>query len=283
MSASELVGAAQRHAGAFVAVAMKAWRMQLRQGWFWRIGILGALTITLPPLLNARALAGPDESQAARFAETAGTDNYLAFTSIGIVAMASVAITMQQVALGLAHERAMGTLSSAWTSRSPRMLLFCADATGRAVAQTGFGFLGFAAVWALFRFEMTVSTAALAAVLLASFAASIATGILVAGPIIRYRDAGMLFVLLTLGAGIAAGIAYPTTVLPGWAQAIGHALPLTWILRGLRAALVYGDTARAYEATAVLLSMAAVFGVAGWLLFSRMERAARRRGVLESF
>lgn len=257
--------------------------MQWRQGWFWQIGVLGALTLTVPVVLNARALAGPDELQTARFAAAAGTDNYLAFTAVGIVVMAWIATTMQSVAIGLVTERNMGTLGAAWSSLIPRTLLLAADAAGRALAQTGFGIVMFATVWMLFRFELMVVPSALVLVLLTAFTVSIAVGVFMAGFVMRYRDAGMLSSTLITASAILAGIAYPTTVLPEWAQALGHALPLTWIARGLRAALVFGDAPAAYLATGVLLGMTLVFGLVGWRLFARFERATRRRGLLEAF
>ena len=257
--------------------------MQWREGWFWQIGVLGALALTLPVVLSARALAGPDELQVTRFAALAGTDNYLAFTAIGIVVMAWVGSTMQSVAIGLSSERRMGTLGVAWTSLTPRILILTADATGRALTQTFFGVVMFVTLWVLVRFELTVVPPALVLVLLTAFMASIAVGVLVAGFIMRYRDAGMLFGVATVASGIFAGIAYPTTVLPEWAQAVGHALPLTWIARGLRAALIFGDAAEAYLATGLLLGITLVCGIVGWRLFTRFDRAARRRGLLEAF
>ena len=283
MNAFEHWRRAPAHLAAFVAVAGKAWRMQRRQGWFWQIGVIGALTLALPILLNARALAGPEEMQAARFADVAGTTNYLAFATVGIVVMIWVATTMQSVAIGLSSERHMGTLGVAWTSLTPRTLILAADAAGRALAQTIFGAVMFLAVWLIFRFELSVVPPALVLVLLTAFMASIAVGVLAAGFVMRYRDAGMLFGTFTIASGVFAGIAYPTTVLPEWAQAVGHALPLTWIARGLRAALVFGDAPEAYLAAAVLLAMTLVLGIVGWQLFARFDRAARRRGLLEAF
>ena len=283
MSASELWRRAPAHAAAFVAVAAKAWRMQWREGWFWQIGVLGALTLTLPVVLNARALAGPDESQVARFATVAGTDNYLAFTAIGVVVMAWVGTIMQSVAVALASERNFGTLGVAWTTLTPRTLLLAADATGRALIQTWLGLVMFATLWVLVRFELRVVPAGLVLVLVTALTASIAVGVFMVGFIMRYRGAAMLIGASMLASGILAGIAYPTTVLPGWAQAVGHALPVTWIARGLRAALVFGDAPGAYLATAVLLGMTLVFGVVGWRLFARLDRATRRLGLLEAF
>ena len=60
-------------------------------------------------------------------------------------------------------------------------------------------------------------------------------------------------------------------------------LPLTWIARGLRAALVYGDAPEAFLAAAVLLGMTLVLGIVGQWLFARFDRATRRRGLLEAF
>ena len=271
------------HAAAFVAVAAKAWRTQWREGWFWQMGVLAALTLTVPVVLSARALAGPDEQQAARFAAVAGTDNYLAFAAIGIVVFGWVLTTMQSVSIALATERRMGTLGVSWASLTPRLLLLAGDAAGRALAQAWFGIVSFATLWVLFRFELTVAPLALALVLLTAFTASISVGVVLVGFVIRYREAGMLAATLLMASAILAGIAYPTSVLPDWAQAVGLALPLTWIARGLRAALVFGDAPEAYLASGVLVGMTLVLGALGWRLFARMERAARRHGLLEAF
>lgn len=190
---------------------------------------------------------------------------------------------MQTVSAALAYERNFGTLGVAWTTLTPRTLLLAADATGRALTQTWFGMVMFVTLWVLVRFELTVAPAALALVLLTALTASIAVGVFMVGFIMRYRDAGMLSSTVILASGILAGIAYPTSVLPGWAQALGHALPITWIARGLRAALVYGDAGEAYLAAGVLLGMTLVLGGVGWWLFARLDRATRRRGLLEAF
>lgn len=274
---------APAHLAAFVAIAAKAWRMQWREGWFWQIGVLASLTLTVPVVLSARALAGPDEQQAARFAAVAGTDNYLAFAAIGIVVFTWVLTTMQSVSIALATERRFGTLGVAWASLTPRVLLLAADATGRALAQALFGIGSFATLLALFRFELSVVPLALVLVLLTASTASVSVGVVLVGFVIRYRDAGMLVSTLLMASATLAGIAYPITVLPDWAQAVGHTLPLTWIARGLRAALVFGDAPDAYLASAVLLGMTLVLGALGWRLFARMERAARRHGLLEAF
>ena len=274
---------APAHAAAFVAVAAKASRIQRREGWFWQIGVVAALTTALPVVLNARALAGPDEAQAAHFASAAGTANYLAFATIGTVVMVWIGTTMQSVAIGLSSERNMGTLGIAWTSLTPRTLILAADAAGRALAQIAFAVVMFAAVWLLFRFELSPVPPALLLVLVTAVTASIAVGVLMAGFVMRYREAGILFGTFTVASGIFAGIAYPTTVLPEWAQVVGHALPLTWIARGLRAALIFGDAPEAYLAAAVLLGMTLILGAVGWWLFARFDRATRRRGLLEAF
>ncbi len=283
MSASDVWRRAPAHAAAFVAVAAKAWRMQWREGWFWQVGVIAALTLTVPVVLSARALAGPDEQQAARFAAVAGTDNYLAFAAIGIVVFTWVLTTMQSVSIALATERRLGTLGVAWASLAPRMLLLAADAAGRALAQAWFGVVSFATLLVLFRFELSIAPLGLILVLVTGFMASLAVGVVLVGFVIRYRDAGMLAATLLMASATLAGIAYPISVLPEWAQVVGHALPLTWIAHGLRAALVFGDAPEAYLASGVLLGMTVVLGVVGWRLFGRLERAARRHGVLEAF
>ena len=72
------------------ALAKKGWLTRRREGLFYRSVVILSFASILPTLLSTRALAGPLEAQAARFADLGGTDNYLAFTTIGIVGAAAL-------------------------------------------------------------------------------------------------------------------------------------------------------------------------------------------------
>ena len=268
---------------AFLALGRKGWLTRRRTGLFYSTIAVYSFLHVLPVLLNARALAGPDESQVARFAQLAGTENYLAFATVGIVATLWTGIATQDIAEALRGERLMGTLGVTWLAQAPRALLIAGSAAGLTLANSLLGLSMFGAAWLIYRFGLTPQIPGLIAVIVPAYAASMALGVLFAGFVLRYRESGRLLALLLAAAGILAGIAYPPAVLPGWAQAIGQVFPLTWTVRGLRAALVFGEAPDAYLSAGVLVAMTAGYGVLAWYGFSRLERAARRHGLLEVF
>ena len=76
---------------------------------------------------------------------------------------------------------------------------------------------------------------------------------------------------------IVCGIYYPVDILPGAAQALGHAIPLTYFLEAYRGA--YGLPGTAHAALkGYVLSAVYMAGLYGLLVLS--ERRARRRGTI---
>ena len=150
---------------------------------------------------------------------------------------------MQSVAVALASERNFGTLGVAWTTLTPRTLLLAADATGRAlIPNLGSVVVMFATLWVLVRFELARGAGrAWCWCCVTALTASIAVGVFMVGFIMRYRGAGDAY-RSTHDARFGdprRNRLSDERFFPGWAQAVGHALPVTWIARGLRAALVY--------------------------------------------
>jgi ABC-2 type transport system permease protein len=82
------------------------------------------------------------------------------------------------------------------------------------------------------------------------------------------------------------GVIFPLSVLPGWGQAIGHALPTTYWLELLRRALIgYGDATLASVDTGyiflILLVSTALFVVVSILIFMMGEHPAKKKGMLD--
>jgi ABC-2 type transport system permease protein len=81
---------------------------------------------------------------------------------------------------------------------------------------------------------------------------------------------------------LVSGVYYGVDVLPGWLQAVAHASPATYLLRGIRSALLDGTGLGGQQHTLVVL---AVFGVvlvpSSLAAFSAAERWARRTGRLK--
>ena len=81
---------------------------------------------------------------------------------------------------------------------------------------------------------------------------------------------------------LVSGIYYPVSVLPGWLQALAKISPATYVLEGMRAALL-PDTATADPLSYVwpLLIMGLIMLPLGIHLFQRAERYTKRTGKLK--
>ena len=81
---------------------------------------------------------------------------------------------------------------------------------------------------------------------------------------------------------LISGIYYPIDVLPGWMQQFARFSPVTYALRGIRAALLDGTpTSHLWGDIWPLLIMGAVTVPAGLKIFSAGERFAKRTGRLK--
>jgi ABC-2 type transport system permease protein len=81
---------------------------------------------------------------------------------------------------------------------------------------------------------------------------------------------------------LISGVYYSTNVLPGWLQAASHLSPATYMLRGVRSALISGAGFGQEIRTIVILAIFGVIMVPGSLfVFSAAERWAKKTGRLK--
>ena len=271
------------NAAATLELTSLSWRMKQREPFFLVSSAWLATLAVLPMALAAVALVGPDAMHIKPFVDLAGTDNYMAYVAIGATALIWSTQTGANVGFVLEAQRLSGTLGSIWLT--PTSLLARVAGLGASGMFVGMArtLIAFAVAWAILRFPVSLDPFPLLAVLVASTFAVGSFGLIWAAVVLRARAGMILVQALLMGMGILAGPAYPTTVLPDWAQMVGQLLPPTWMIRGLRATLVFNDAAAAWASVAALLGLGLVFGVCGMWLFIRFDRDARQRGHLESF
>jgi ABC-type multidrug transport system permease subunit len=267
---------------AFLALTRKGWFEQSRQPLFYLANLWMAAWWVLPTALASIALVGPAAAHVGTFAALAGTDNYLAYATIGAASVLWSSFVAVNLGFTVWRERTAGTLSVIWTSPTSALVRMLGLGSAGMLEATGRTLMAFAFAWVLLRFPMTLEAGALVAVLVASALASGAFGIIWIAVVVRARAGAILINVVAVAAVVLAGPAYPATILPQWAQTIGNALPLTWIIRGLRAALMFGDPAAAWRAVGILFVMTVAYGAVGVWLFGVFERDARRRGHLEA-
>ena len=104
--------------------------------------------------------------------------------------------------------------------------------------------------------------------------------------LVTARHRGMMHEALSGFFYLFCGVIFPLSVLPGWGQAIGHALPTTYWLELVRRAMIgAGDPTLAgvgdAQVFAVLVVSTVLFAVMSILVFRLGDRVARRKGLID--
>lgn len=189
---------------------------------------------------------------------------------------------MFAVAFAIADERAQGTLPYLIASPANRIVLFFARAALHAVDGILDIAIAFTFAVVVFGLALPPSTwpALFAAVAVASFAAT-GIGFFLGAAAYLVLDAAFLGNVVMYALLLLTGANIPLAQLPGFAAAIGEALPLT---RSVAAARLYQAGAPFAEGLPLLLGdllIGTAWALAGLLLFTWIESHARRRGTLE--
>jgi ABC-2 type transport system permease protein len=81
---------------------------------------------------------------------------------------------------------------------------------------------------------------------------------------------------------LVSGVYYPISVLPAWMQAVARLSPATYVLEGVRGALLAGQpTGELWPTIWPLLVMGVVLIPVGVFVFGRAEHYAKRTGKLK--
>jgi ABC-2 type transport system permease protein len=172
------------------------------------------------------------------FAAWTGTGDYMAFIVVGWILSAYVSAVMWGMGFSLKTEMDQGVLESNWVAPiTPARLLV--GRTLASVAVTTLTSIGFAAL-AIFIFDISVQGQLIPAV---AFSLPVVVGLyglgfMLAGLVLRLRDANTLIDVGNFVLGLLSGRDYPVLVLPRAVMVLSFLLPLTYGYDGIRALLL---------------------------------------------
>ena len=242
-----------------------------RRYWGWEVAFLvysvaGALSISL-------------------IGAAAGDDRLLLTLIIGAVFWNYLSVVFSWIAETISVERWEGTLEYTFMApirRWTQLLGSCLYAMGYGLVHTA----AMMVVLVIFyrQLDLGVTNVATAAVfvLLGSFS-FVGIGMMAAILPLLYveRGAQMTFVIQSCLL-LVSGVYYPVSVLPEWMQTISKLSPATYVLDGVRAAMLDGVPLTALWPDVVpLIVMGNVLIPAGRWAFGRAERYAKRTGKLK--
>ena len=208
---------------------------------------------------------------------------YFAFAAVGIAVLRMVQMALTSFSVKLRNEQTTGTFEALLASPVTPSVVVLGSAAFEILRATAIGFVTLG-VAMLFGVRFNISPTSLVGILVglpALIATFAAVGVAVAACAVIFKQITALLGLIATGLALLTGVYFPTNVLPGPLEVIAEALPFTWGIDVLRAALLQGEVAG--TRLGMLVGFAIVsLPVSLWLFRLSIDHA-RRRGTLTQF
>jgi ABC-2 type transport system permease protein len=208
---------------------------------------------------------------------------YFAFAAVGIAVLRMVQTALTSFSVKLRNEQTTGTFEALLASPVTPSVVVLGSASFEILRATVAGLITLG-VAVLFGVRFNLGSGSIVGILVglpALMATFAAVGVVVAACAVIFKQVTALLGLITTGLALLAGVYFPTEVLPGPLEVIAEALPFTWGIDVLRAALLQGEVAGAR--LGLLVGFAVVsLPLSLWLFGLSIDRA-RRQGSLTQF
>ena len=258
------------------AVAGMQFRLLLRHPAESVVVVFQALLVGGLPLLLGAAVQGG--LQANVFARNTGTSSYVPYMLIGSSVLAMLNAVLLSLGVWAQREREQGTLESLYLIPGTRLWILLGIGLYGTAWSVGTSIVSYVAGCLVFRVDPFAGNIPLALVFLAlGTVAMYGLGVLFAGMVLRLEDPNPPVMIALWTLGLLMGVFFPLKVLPGPLQWLALLFPLSWMVNGLRAALLGAPWVTSWSgdlAILALLSMAAC--VVGYAWFRRVEVSMQR-------
>ncbi|TMB61288.1 MAG: ABC transporter permease [Chloroflexi bacterium] len=249
--------------------------------WAWEIvwlvyGIVTSLSVAYIGLA-APAISGGQVDEAA-------VSHFVLYLLVGTIAWRFLGIIFENIGEVIAWERWEGTIEYTFMSPVPRLTHLLGMCGATLVRSVTFSIAILAAVALFVPVDLSKANALSAVVLLAVGAlAFIGLGIASASFPLMWTEKGLQMAYIVQAVVLlVSGVYYPVEVLPGWMQLLATISPATYVIRGMRAALMDGaDLATLWPEIWPALIVGVLSIPLGLRLFIAVERYAKRTGRLK--
>src|SRR6266849_9152797 len=262
------VGAQMGLAYAFVereiALSKRYWAWEL----VWLVyGIVTSLSVAYI------GLAAP--SIAGGAVDSAAVSRFVLYLLVGTITWRFLGLIFEQMGETIAWERWEGTIEYTFMAPVPRVTHLTGMCGATLVRALAFSLAILAAVTLFVPVDLSNANVASALVLLATGAVAF-VGLAIGSAIfpLLWTEKGLQMAYIVQAVVLlVSGVYYPTTVLPGWMQALSVISPATYVIQGMRDALLNGaDFARIWPNLWPALLVGAVSIPVGLRLFVWAER-----------
>jgi ABC-2 type transport system permease protein len=249
--------------------------------WAWEIvwlvyGIVTSLSVAYIGLAAPAITGGQvDEATVSRF---------VLYLLVGTIAWRFLGIIFENIGEVIAWERWEGTIEYTFMSPVPRLTHLLGMCTATLVRSLAFSIAILAAVALFVPVDLSKANALSAIVLLGVGAlAFVGLGIASASFPLMWTEKGLQMAYIVQAVVLlVSGVYYPVDVLPGWMQLLATISPATYVIRGMRAALMDGaDLVTLWPEIWPALIVGVLSIPIGLRLFIAVERYAKRTGRLK--
>ncbi len=253
----------------------------MRRYWLWEI-VWVVYSITTSLAVDYIALAEPIISGEA--ADPAKTARFVLYLLVGTIAWRFLGIVFEDIAEIIAWERWEGTIEQTFMAPIPRITHLIGMAIGTVIRAAVISIAVLFAVMLFIPVDLSNANALSAFVLLGvGTMAFIGLGIASACFPLLWTEKGLQMAYITQAIVLlVSGVYYPTTVLPAWLQVFSTISPATYVIEGMRRALMDGhDVVTLWPLIWPALLAGALSIPLGLRLFVMAERYAKRTGRLK--
>jgi len=253
----------------------------MRRYWLWEL-VWVVYSITTSLAVAYIGLAAPVIT--GQQVDAAVTSRFVLYLLVGTIAWRFLGIVFEDIAEIIAWERWEGTIEYTFMAPVPRLTHLLGMAIGTIVRAAVISVSVLFAVMLFIPVDLSHANAVSALALLGvGTLAFIGLGIASACFPLLWTEKGlqMAYIVQALVL-LVSGVYYPTTVLPEWLQALSVISPATYVIEGMRRALMDGaDLASLWPLVWPALLVGAISIPLGLRLFVAAERYAKRTGRLK--
>ena len=273
-SASAQVSLAYAFVEREIALSKRYWAWEL----VWLVyGVVTSLSVAYIGLA-APTIVGGGESDPAQ------VSRFVLYLLVGTITWRFLGLIFEQMGETIAWERWEGTIESTFMAPVPRLTHLLGMCGATLVRALGFSVAILAAVALFVPVDLSHANVASALVLLATGAVAF-IGLAIGSSVfpLLWTEKGLQMAYIVQAVVLlVSGVYYPTTVLPGWMQALSVISPATYVIQGMRDALLDGaDFAHIWPNLWPALLVGAISIPVGLRLFLWAERYAKRTGRLK--
>ncbi|GAC1459874.1 MAG: hypothetical protein NVS1B1_05980 [Candidatus Limnocylindrales bacterium] len=212
------------------------------------------------------------------------TSRFVLYLLVGTIAWRFMGLVFENIAEIIAWERWEGTIEYTFMAPVPRLTHLAGMAAGTIVRALVFSVTTLFAVMLFVPVDLSRANALSALVMLAvGTIAFMGLGIASAVFPLLWTEKGLQMAYIVQAVVLlVSGVYYPTTVLPGWLQALAVVSPATYVIEGMRRALLDGaDLGALIPQVWPALVVGVISIPAGLRAFVGAERYAKRTGRLK--